>query len=110
MTIAHAYTLLLEAAALVAAFAMLRLSFWLRDGHGEHRHPPSGLASAQREGTKVVPLVLPSVGFGTGLTIDLASGDVQPAGEKDETVLYRPENAQHFNDKPQIEAKQYQRA
>ena len=73
---------------------MLRLSFWLRDRHGEHRHVPDDLVSHELKDAKIVPLVLASVGSGTGLTIDLASGDVQPAGEKDEAVLYRPENAQ----------------
>ena len=34
MTIAHAYTLLLEAAVLAASFGILWLSFWVRDRHG----------------------------------------------------------------------------
>jgi hypothetical protein len=36
MTIAHAYTVLLGAAALAALFAMLWLSFWLRDRRQRH--------------------------------------------------------------------------
>ena len=110
MTIADASTLLLEGTALALAFALLRLSFWLHDRLGKHRHLPGDVASEQQEGAKVVPLVLATVGSGTGLTIDLASGDVQPAGEKDKAILYRPEHAQHFNNKPKIEPEQHQRA
>jgi hypothetical protein len=94
MTIAHAYTLLLEAAALAASFGILWLSFWVRDG----RRP------------QLDSLVLGRAASGGSLTIDLASSDVQPASEQDETVLYRPEHAQHLNHKPQIEGKQNQRA
>jgi hypothetical protein len=110
MTIAHAYTLLLEAAALAASFGILRLSFWLRDRQRQNQHPAADCASDQRDGAKVIPLVLVGVGCGTGLTIDLASSDVQPAGEKDETILYRPEHAQYFDDEPQVQAEQSQRA
>jgi hypothetical protein len=94
MTIAHAYTLLLEAAVLAAAFGILWLSFWVRDRHGVK------LGS-------LIPGRAASVG---SLAINHALSDVQPASEKDETILYRPEHAQHFNDKPQIEAEQNQRA
>jgi hypothetical protein len=34
MTIAHAYTLILEATVLAASFGILWLSFWVRDRHG----------------------------------------------------------------------------
>jgi hypothetical protein len=47
MTIAHAYTLLLEAAALATSFAMLWLSFWLRDRHRQRHHPMADFASDQ---------------------------------------------------------------
>ena len=94
MTIAHACTLLLEAAVLAAAFGILWLSFWVRDRHGVK------LGS-------LIPGRAASVG---SLAINHALSDVQPASEKDETILYRPEHAQHFNDKPQIEAEQNQRA
>ena len=46
----------------------------------------------------------------TGLTIDLASSDVQPASEKDEAILNRPEHAQYLYHKPQIQPEQRQRA
>ena len=108
MTIAHAYTLLLEAAALAASFAMLWLSFWLRDSH--RQCPVADFARDQQDGANIGPLVLASVGSGTRLPIDVASSDVQPAGEKDETVLYRPEHARYFDDEPQIQAEQSQRA
>jgi len=58
MTIAHAYTLLLEAAVVAALFAILWLSFWIRDRHRRtHQalrtppgHPPAfGLASPQQD-------------------------------------------------------------
>src|SRR5438067_315466 len=94
MTIAHAYTLLLEAAVLAGSFGILWLSFWVRDRHG----------------VKLGSLVLARGACGGSLAINLASSDVQPASEQDETVLYCPEHAQDFNHKPQIEAKQNQRA
>jgi hypothetical protein len=56
------------------------------------------------------PLAPVGVASGVGLTIDLASSDIQPPGEKDEAILYCSEHAQHFNDKPQIQAEQNQRA
>ena len=93
MTIEHAYTLLLEAAALATSFAMLGLSFWLHDRHRQHHHPAADLASDQQGGAKVGPLVLASLASGTRLTIDLALSDVQPASEKDKAILYRPEHA-----------------
>ena len=94
MTIAHAYTLLLEATVLAASFGILWLSFWLRDGRRRQLNS----------------LILGRAPAGGSLTIDLASGEVQPAGEQDETVLYRPEDAHHLNHKPKIEAEQNQRA
>ena len=94
MTIAHASTLLLEAAVLAASFGILWLSFWARDG----RRP------------QLDSLVFGTAASGGSLTIDLASSDVQPAGEQDETILDCPEHAQHLNHKPQIEAEQNQRA
>src|SRR5881275_2807984 len=94
MMIAHAYALLLEAAALAASFGILWLSFCARDGHRPQRD-------------SLVPC---RAAAGDSLTIDLASSDVQPASEQDETVLYRPEHAQDLNHKPQIEAEQNQRA
>jgi hypothetical protein len=108
MTIAHAYTLLLEAAVLATSFAMLWLSFWLRDRHRQHHRPAADFASDQQDGSNVGPLVPASAVSGTRLTIDLVSSDVQPASENDEAVLNRPEHAQHLYDKPQIEAEQRQ--
>jgi hypothetical protein len=110
MTIAHAYTLLLEAAALATSFAMLWLSFWLRDRRWQHDRPAADFVSDQQDDANVGPLVLASAVSGTRLTIDLASSDVQPASEKDEAILNRPEHAQHFYHKPQIQAEQRQRA
>jgi len=109
MTIAHAYTLLLEAAALAASFAMLWLSFWLRDRHRQHHRPAPDFAD-QREGAKVVPLELAGVASAVRLAIALATSDVQPASEEDKAIMYRSENAQYLNDKPQIQAEQRQRA
>jgi hypothetical protein len=110
MTIAHAYTLLLEAAALAASFAMLWLSFWLRDRRRQPHHPALDFAGDQQDGAKIGTLVLASVASGTRLPINLASSDVQPASEKNEAILYRAEHAQYFNDKPQIQSEQEQRA
>jgi len=93
MTIAHAYTLLLEAVALAASFAMLWLSFWLGDRHRQNRRPAADFASDQQEGAKVVPLVLAGVASGTGLAIDLATSDIQPTGEQDDAILYRSKHA-----------------
>lgn len=65
MTIAHAYTLLLEAVLGAASFAMLRLSFWLRDRRRRHHEPQLGRANhqprsdrarAQQDGAMVGPL------------------------------------------------------
>jgi len=106
MTIAHAYTLLLEAAALAASFAMLWLSFWLRDSH--RQCPVADFARDQQDGANIGPLVVASVGAGSRLPINVASSDVQPASEKDEAVLYCPENVQYLNDEPQIQAEQTQ--
>jgi hypothetical protein len=108
MTIAHAYTLLLEAAALATSFPMLWLSFWLRDRHRQHHHPVADFASDQQDGANIGPLVLASVGSGTRLPIDVVSSDVHPASEKDKAVLYGPEHVQDFNDEPQIQAEQNQ--
>ena len=94
MTVAHAYTLLLEATVLAASFGILWLSFWVRDRHG----------------VKLGSLVLARGASGGSLAINLASSDIQPASKKDETVLHGPEHAQHLNHKPQIEAEQNQRA
>ena len=108
MTVAHAYTLLLEAAALAASFAMLWLSFWLRDSH--RQCPVADFARDQQDGANIGPLVVASVGAGSRLPINVASSDVQPASEKDEAVLYGPEHVQHFSDKPQIQGEQHQHA
>ena len=112
MTIAHAYTLLLEAAALSASFAMLRLAFWVRDRHRDAQQvrellltdaPVSDIASPQHDFAMMVRRLAPVwIASSVGLTIDLPSSDVQPAGEKDKPILYRREHAQHLNDKPQI--------
>ena len=103
MTTAHAYTLLLEAAALAASFGMLWLSFWLRDRH--RQYPVADFASDQKGDANVGHLGFASVlGSGTRLPIGVASSDVQPACEKDEAVLYCPENVQYLNDEPQIQA------
>ena len=107
MTIADAYRLLLEAAALAASFAMLWLSFWLRDRH--RQYPVADFARDQQDGANIGPLVVASVGAGSRLPINVTASDVQPASEK-EAILYRPEHAQHFSDKPQIEGEQHQRA
>jgi hypothetical protein len=110
MIIAHAYDmLLLEAAALATSFAMLWLSFWLRDRHRQLHDPVADFASDQQDGANVGHLVLASVlGSGTRLPIDVVSSDVQPASEKDKAVLYGPEHVQDFNDEPQIQAEQNQ--
>ena len=114
MTVAHAYTLLLEAAVLAASFGMLWLAFWVRDGRRRHgrppHHPASDSPSTRQDSANAGALVLPTVASGIRLAIDLASSDVQPAGEKDEAVLYCPENAQYLNDEQQIQAEQNQRA
>jgi hypothetical protein len=114
MMIAHAYTLLLEAAVMAASFGILWLSFWVRDGRRQQNrathHPASDFTIVQRDSANVGALVLPTVASAIGLAIDVGPSDVQPASEKDKAFLYRPEHAQHFNDKPQIEAKQNQRA
>ena len=119
MTIAHAYTLLLEAAVLAASFGILWLSFWMRDDRRRYREMQSGewsrqslfnRASEQQENAKLGPLVIRSVASGARRAIDLASSDVQPASEKDKAILYRFEHAQYFSDKPQIQAEQEQRA
>jgi hypothetical protein len=91
MTIAHAHTLLLEAATLATSFAMLWLSFWLRDRHREY--PAADFPNHQQGGANVGRLALASVASELRLTINLASSDVQPARKKDKAVLYRPENA-----------------
>jgi len=98
MTIVHAYMLLLEAAALATSFAMLWLSFWLRDRHREY--PAADFARDQQDGAMLGRLALASVASGFRLTINVDSSNVQPAGEQDQAVLYRPKNAQHFRDKP----------
>ena len=70
--------------------------------------PAFDLASDQQDGANVGHLGFASVlGSGTRLPISVASSDVQPASEKDEAVLYRPEDVQHFDDKPQIQAEQH---
>jgi hypothetical protein len=117
MTIAFAYTFLLEAAALAASFGMLWLAFWIRDRprHIQQvrrarpsRAPVSDFASPQQDFAMVDRrLTLASVASGLRLTINLASSNVQPASEKDKAVLYRPEDAQHFDDEPQIQAEQH---
>src|SRR6476469_7501817 len=96
MKSAHAYTLLLEAVLGAASFAMVWLSFWLRDRRRRHHEPQLGranhqprsdLARAQQDGAMVGPLVLASVGSGTRLLVDVVSSDVQPASEQDKAVL-----------------------
>jgi hypothetical protein len=69
MVVGYAYTLLLEAVVLAASFGILWLSFWVRDG----RRP------------QLNSLILGRAASGGSLTIDLASSDVQPAGEQNET-------------------------
>jgi len=100
MTIAHAYTLLLAAAALATSFAVLWMSFWLRDRHP--RYPAADFASDQQDGANFGPLVLASVGSSTRLPIDVASSDVQPASEKNEAVLYCPEIQAEQNQHDQL--------
>ena len=68
MTVVHACTLLLEAAALAASFGILWLSFWLRDRH--RQYPVADFATDQKDGANVRHLVLASVlGSGTRLPI-----------------------------------------
>ena len=105
MTIVHAYMLLLEAAALATSFAMLWLSFWLRDRHREY--PAADFARDQQDGAMLGRLALASVASGFRLTINVDSSNVQPASEKDKAILHGPEHAQHFDDKPQIQAEQH---
>jgi hypothetical protein len=100
MMIAHAYTLLLEAAVMAASFGILWLSFWVRDGRRQQNrathHPASDFTIVQRDSANVGALVLPTVASAIGLAIDVGPSDVQPASEKDKAFLYRPEHAQHF--------------
>jgi len=76
---------------------MLWLSFWYATAIGDHHELQP----------MVGRLALASVASGLRLTINLASSNVQPASEKDKAVLYRPEDAQHFDDEPQIQAEQH---
>ena len=114
MTIAHAYTLLLEAVVLTVSFGILWLSFWMRDRlqrpARSSQQPPSAFASDHQHGAMVAPLSIPVVGSAVRLAIDLATSDIQPASEKDKAILYRPEHAQYLSNKPQIQAEQNQRA
>jgi len=109
MTNAYAYTLLLEAAVLAASFGMLRLSFWTRDRHQRHGRPgyqpPSDFPTGQQDDAKIGPLLLASLG-----SVDFALSDIEPASEKDQTMLCCPERSRHFNDKRQIQGEQNQRA
>ena len=105
MTIAHAYTLLFEAAVLAASFGILWVSFWMRDRRRPYREMLPGERSHE-----LGPLVISSLASGARRAIDLDSSDVQPASEKDKAILYRFERAQYFSDKPQIQAEQEQRA
>jgi hypothetical protein len=75
-----------------ASFAMLWLSFWLRDHHRRHHNPAADFASDKQGNVKVDPLVLAGIVSGVRLTIDLAASDVQPAGLKDEAILYSSEH------------------
>jgi hypothetical protein len=110
MTIAHAYTLLLEIAVSAASFGILWLSFWLRDGHRRHDRPtPSDFTIHQQDSANGGPLVLLTIASTIGLPIDVAPSDVQPASEEDKTILHCSEDVQYFHDKPQIEAEQNQR-
>ena len=119
MTIAHAYTLLLEAAALAASFAMLWLAFWIRNRprHIQQvrrarpsRAPVSDFASPQQDFAMVDRRLALAGVVSSVPAISLASSDIQPASKKDEAIQHGPEHAQHFNDKPQIQAEQDQRA
>ena len=120
MTIAFAYTFLLEAAVLAALFATLWLSFWIRDCHRriDHQALPTPLGHAP-----AFDLARPQQGFRewrlsgrTGIfsrarfPLEIAPRDGEPAGEQDQAVLYRPEHVQHFSDKPQIQGEQHQHA
>jgi hypothetical protein len=97
MTIAHAYTLMLEAVVLGASFAMLWLVFWVRDRRRQLQQtrqprpthlPVTDFANPQQDLAMVGrPLAPVGVASGVMLAIDLASRDVQPPGEKDEAVL-----------------------
>jgi len=64
MTIAHAFTLVLEAAFVAASFEMLWLSFWIRDRRQQQRdrrelqplhEPASDLASPEQDFATVGP-------------------------------------------------------
>ena len=109
MTIAHASTLLLEAAVLAASFGMLWLCFWIRDRHQRHGRPDyqprSDFAAGRKDNANIGPLRLARVG-----TVDFALSDIEPASEKDQTMLCCPERSRHFNDKRQIQGEQNQRA
>ena len=116
MKIAHADTLLLQAVLGAASLAMLWLSFWLRDRRRRHHElqlgranhqPRSDLARAQQDGAMLGRLAIASVAYGLRLTINVDSSNVQPASEKDKAILHGPEHAQHFDDKPQIQAEQH---
>ena len=112
MTIAHAYTLLLEIAVSAASFGILWLSFWLRDGHRRYDRPTRhrvDFTIHQQDSANSGPLVLPTIASTIGLPIDVALSDVQPASEEDKTILHCSEDVQYFHDKPQIGAEQNQR-
>src|SRR5205814_10191497 len=117
MTIAFAYTFLLEAAAFAASFGTLWLALWIRERPRHHqqvrrarpsRAPGSDFASPQQDFAMVDRrLTLASGASGFRLTINVDSSNVQPASEKDKAILHGPEHAQHFDDKPQIQAEQH---
>jgi hypothetical protein len=79
---------------------------WMRDRRRPYREVQSGEWSRQ----SLFNRRNEQQDNGARRAIDLASSDVQPASEKHEAILYRPEHAQYLNDKPEIQAEQEQRA
>ena len=120
MTIAFAYTFLLEAAVLAALFATLWLSFWIRDRHRRIDHqalrtplghaPGFDLARPQQGFREWRLLGFAGIFSRARFPLEIAPRDGKPAGEQDQAVLYRPEHVQHFSDKPQIQGEQHQHA
>lgn len=108
------YTLLLEAVVLAGLFGLLWLSFWAGDrrrSQGQPILPPApDFTVGQQDSVDKDALVIRIAASTIRPTIAGVTSDVQPAGEKDEAILYRSEHAQYFNDKPQVQPEQHQRA
>ena len=108
------YTLLLEAVVLAALFGALWLSFWAGDrcrSQAQPILPPApDFTIGQQDSVEKDALVIRIAASTIKPAIDGFTSDVQPAGEKKEAILYRSEHAEYFNDKPQVQPEQHQRA